>query len=93
LSGRDRRHYVAELRKAEDAYRRQSAAAEAAHGVADRALVAYLLHRKFHERYGPIPPLLLITGCLGACFIRVFWEWEQARASGRKGVKADRRRE
>jgi hypothetical protein len=38
LSGRDRRHYVAELRKAEDAYRRQSAAAEAAHAVADRAL-------------------------------------------------------
>jgi len=36
---------------------------------------------------------LLITGCLGACFIRVFWEWEQARASDRKGVKADRRRE
>jgi hypothetical protein len=36
---------------------------------------------------------LLITGCLGACFIRVFWEGEQARTSGRKGVKADRRRE
>jgi hypothetical protein len=38
LSGRDRRHYVAELRKAEDAYRHQSAAAEAAHAAADRAL-------------------------------------------------------
>lgn len=38
LSGRDRRHYVAELRKAEDAYRRQSAAAQAAHAAADRAL-------------------------------------------------------
>jgi hypothetical protein len=38
LSGRDRRHYVAELRKAEDAHRRQSAAAEAAHAAADRAL-------------------------------------------------------
>jgi hypothetical protein len=23
---------------------------------------------------------LLITACLGACFIRVFWEWEQNRA-------------
>jgi hypothetical protein len=38
LSGRDRRHYVAELRKAEDAYRRQSAAVEATHAAADRAL-------------------------------------------------------
>jgi hypothetical protein len=38
LSGRDRRHYVAELRKAEDAYRRHGREAEVAHQVADRAL-------------------------------------------------------
>lgn len=38
LSGRDRRHYVAELRKAEDAYRRHVRDAEAAHAAADRAL-------------------------------------------------------
>jgi len=38
LSGRDRRHYVAELRKAEEAYRRHVQDAEAAHAAADRAL-------------------------------------------------------
>lgn len=38
LSGRDRRHYVAQLRRAEDAYRRHTREAEAAHQVADRAL-------------------------------------------------------
>ena len=44
LSGRDRRHYVAELRKAEEAYKRGIQEAEAAHAVADRALArAYAL--------------------------------------------------
>jgi hypothetical protein len=38
LSGRDRRNYVAELRKAEDAYRRYTWEADAAHQAADRAL-------------------------------------------------------
>ena len=38
LSGRDRRHYVAELRKAEEAYRRHVRDAEEAHAAADRAL-------------------------------------------------------
>ena len=38
LSGRDRRHYVAQLRKAEDAYRRHMREAEEAHASADRAL-------------------------------------------------------
>jgi hypothetical protein len=38
LSGRDRRHYAAELRKAEQAFARYSREAEAAHQAADRAL-------------------------------------------------------
>jgi hypothetical protein len=41
MSGRDRRHYVAELRKAEEACRRYiREAEEAAHAAADRALRA-----------------------------------------------------
>jgi len=38
LSGRDRRHYAAELRKAENAYRQLTREAAAAHETADRAL-------------------------------------------------------
>ena len=38
LPGRDRRYYVAEIRKAEAAYRYNLQEAEAAHAVADRAL-------------------------------------------------------
>ena len=38
VSGSDRRHYVAELRKAEQAYQRHSKDAVAAHQAADRAL-------------------------------------------------------
>ena len=38
LSGRDRRHYAAELRKAETSYRDLLREAEAAHDAADRAL-------------------------------------------------------
>lgn len=38
LSGRDRRHYAAELRKAENAYRQLKREAAAAHETADRAL-------------------------------------------------------
>ena len=44
LSGRNQRHYVAKLRKAEEAHRRHLQDAEEAHAVADRALArAYLL--------------------------------------------------
>lgn len=44
LSGRDRRHYAAELRKAESAYRQLVREAEAAHELADRHLAeAYRL--------------------------------------------------
>jgi hypothetical protein len=39
LSGRDRRHYVAELRKAEQAYQRHVQEAAMAHAASDRALV------------------------------------------------------
>jgi hypothetical protein len=38
LSGRDRRHYANELRKAEREYERLTREAEAAHAAADRAL-------------------------------------------------------
>jgi hypothetical protein len=38
LSGRDRRHYAAELRKGEDAYKRFTQEAKAAHASADRQL-------------------------------------------------------
>jgi hypothetical protein len=38
LSGRDRRHYVAELRKVEEAFRRRTQEAATAHATADRAL-------------------------------------------------------
>lgn len=38
LSGRDRRHYAAELRKGEQAYTRAAEAAKAAHESADRSL-------------------------------------------------------
>jgi hypothetical protein len=38
LSGGDRQHYIAELRKAEDAYRRYTQEAEARHQEADSAL-------------------------------------------------------
>jgi hypothetical protein len=40
LSGRDRRHYAAELRKAEQAFERTTREAAAAHEAADRALAA-----------------------------------------------------
>jgi hypothetical protein len=38
MSGRDRRHYTAELRKAENEYRRLTWEAATAHEVADRHL-------------------------------------------------------
>jgi hypothetical protein len=49
LSGRDRRHYVTELRKAEQAYQRHTQEAAAAHAAADRALREA---PKIKERFG-----------------------------------------
>ena len=46
LSGRDRRHYAAELRKAENEYRRLTKEVAAAHDAADRALAE--AHRLDH---------------------------------------------
>jgi hypothetical protein len=37
--------------------------------------------------------LVLISICLGACFIRAFWEIEQARDRRRRAIKAKQRAE
>jgi hypothetical protein len=37
--------------------------------------------------------LVLISICLGACFIRAFWEIEQARDRRRRAIRAKQRAE
>jgi hypothetical protein len=69
MSGRDRRHFAAEIRKGEEVFRRATADAEAAHDAADRALAnAHRLDSALQFIGGPEDPSPSIANAIhGGC--------------------------